>query len=482
MMRRKKNILMAALMMATCLISCTENGVRIKGAIEMQSPNEETHISILIRNPLINDTCHFTVSPEGTFDQTLPIKEERELYLMVNGRYIAKLLAEEGDFIELTWQSHNPSETLEFADPARKREQELEKLLNKNFSDRLHSLASLSPRPDQPYDTTLIDGIEKYVNEYRQAIEDFEQEHGALPHKRAFLINGYFNALAIAGYSPEAIEHLKLRGLRSGLPEDTVAGKAAYEVMPARDLAHIGFREFLWKWTHYTSRKQTGPADSLNTIYKRYFERMDTTFHLVQNREIAEWVLAYRGQFAKFELQLNEALTYLRHLDKNLSYPWTKEYVKRLISQLNPFQSGIKAPEFRMTDEEGKAYTLADFHGKYLYIGFWSRTCRVCHKEFKNIAALREKYQSYDDRLAYVFAYVGKEDDKKWSQHIDQYGSRQGINLRTTEQDQKAYDITGFPTYILIDPNGKIVEYNTARPSKLLQEGENVLDKALGIR
>ena len=479
MMKRKSVLWAALLMAAVSLLSCTEEGVTILGMVEDMEKEKDTPICFLTRNPLTTDTCYVTLTAEGTFEQRLPIKERRELYLMVNKKIVARFLVERGDIVDLSWKGYSPSTTIRFADPARERERMLSELLTERFNPKWNALSEKISRATPPYDAILLDDIEKYADEYRQTIEEFEQEHGVLPHKEAFLVDGYFNALGPVQYSLEAIEQLKQRGLRSGLPEDTVTGKAAYEVLPARYLAHRAYRSFLWNWTNLYVRKLTGPADSVTSLYERFIERMDTTFRIMQDRETAEWALAYRAPFTEFDLAQNEALSYLNHLKNELTFSWAKEYVQQTIDKLTPYQAGKQAPDFLLVDESGKEYTLADFRGKYLYIGFWSRGCRVCHREFKHIPALREKYRAFDDRLAYAFVYLGEEEDEVWLKSIEKHGSRQGINLRAAKRDDNVYNITGFPTYILIGPDGKMVEHHTARPSELLQTGENVLDKAL---
>jgi hypothetical protein len=54
-----------------------------------------------------------------------------------------------------------------------------------------------------------------------------------------------------------------------------------------------------------------------------------------------------------------------------------------------------------------------------------------------------------------------------------------GYNLALPENYKGAYDIGVFPTYILIDPDGNVIEYNTSRPSELLKEDNNILDRIL---
>ena len=41
--------------------------------------------------------------------------------------------------------------------------------------------------------------------------------------------------------------------------------------------------------------------------------------------------------------------------------------------------------------------------------------------------------------------------------------------LDRTESDP-CYEVSVLPTYILIDPEGRIVQFNTARPSEIIQK------------
>ena len=94
MMKRKSVLWAALLMAAVSLLSCTEEGVTIKGMVEDMEKEKDTPICFLTRNPLTTDTCYVTLTAEGTFEQRLPIKERRELYLMVNKKIVARFLVD----------------------------------------------------------------------------------------------------------------------------------------------------------------------------------------------------------------------------------------------------------------------------------------------------------------------------------------------------------------------------------------------------
>ena len=139
---------------------------------------------------------------------------------------------------------------------------------------------------------------------------------------------------------------------------------------------------------------------------------------------------------------------------------------------------GSTAPEFTLQDLAGKKFSLSDFRGKVVYIDFWSMGCGPCMYEFKNHAPqLKEHYKDKDVVFLNLMAYTRNKDF--WKKMIEEYRIG-GVNAMDTQGEEvcKAYHVNSFPTYVLIGKDGKIVQYNTCRPS----EGERLkelIDKAL---
>lgn len=139
---------------------------------------------------------------------------------------------------------------------------------------------------------------------------------------------------------------------------------------------------------------------------------------------------------------------------------------------------GSTAPEFTLQDLAGKKFSLSDFRGKVVYIDFWSMGCGPCMYEFKNHAPqLKEHYKDKDVVFLNLMAYTRNKDF--WKKMIEEYRIG-GVNAMDTQGEEvcKAYHVNSFPTYVLVGKDGKIVQYNTYRPS----EGERLkglIDKAL---
>ena len=116
---------------------------------------------------------------------------------------------------------------------------------------------------------------------------------------------------------------------------------------------------------------------------------------------------------------------------------------------------GVQAPDFKLRNLDGKYMTLASFKGKYVLLDFWGTWCGWC---IKGIPDMKEYYAKYKDRIEFV-GIDCRDTEEKWKEGVAKHelpwtnlynGDGQGIVI--------AYGVQGYPTKIIIDPEGKIVE------------------------
>ncbi|AIZ64023.1 hypothetical protein PK28_10555 [Hymenobacter sp. DG25B] len=119
---------------------------------------------------------------------------------------------------------------------------------------------------------------------------------------------------------------------------------------------------------------------------------------------------------------------------------------------------GTKAPAFTLPDIQGRPTTLKSYAGKYVLLDFWGHWCNPCIRSFPALKALHLEYP----RLALVgIAAEHAQDKALWIQAIRGNGVNwtQLCNLDGDEgQVMKDYSIMGFPTYVLLDRQGNILE------------------------
>ena len=116
---------------------------------------------------------------------------------------------------------------------------------------------------------------------------------------------------------------------------------------------------------------------------------------------------------------------------------------------------GMQAPDFKLKDLNGEEKTLASFKGKYLVVEFWGTWCPWC---IKGLPMMRTYYEKYKSQVEFA-SICCRDTDEAWRRCIEKYDMRwtQLFNGNGTEV-QEAYRILGYPSKIIIDKDGKIVD------------------------
>ncbi|MDE7409218.1 MAG: TlpA family protein disulfide reductase [Muribaculaceae bacterium] len=115
----------------------------------------------------------------------------------------------------------------------------------------------------------------------------------------------------------------------------------------------------------------------------------------------------------------------------------------------------IEAPGFTLPDLAGKKVSLSDFRGKWVVLDFWGSWCGWCVKGFP---ALKEAYKKYGDSLV-IIGIDCNESEADWREGVKKH-ELPWINVYNGNDQAlyEAYQITGFPTKAIINPEGKLVD------------------------
>lgn len=118
----------------------------------------------------------------------------------------------------------------------------------------------------------------------------------------------------------------------------------------------------------------------------------------------------------------------------------------------------ITAPGFTLPDLNGKKVSLSDFKGRWVVLDFWGSWCGWCVKGFP---ALKEAYAKYGDKIV-VIGIDCNESEADWRAGVKKY-ELPWINLYNGDNRElyTAYNIEGFPTKAIINPEGKLVDLTT---------------------
>jgi thiol-disulfide isomerase/thioredoxin len=140
--------------------------------------------------------------------------------------------------------------------------------------------------------------------------------------------------------------------------------------------------------------------------------------------------------------------------------------------------AGQSIPDIAFPTIDGKEHLLSEFRGKYIWLDFWGVWCPDCHQDLPNLKHLYKTYGqnpdfkmislSIDDEPATWKDYIAK-NDMKWMQGI--------LGPRDDAWQAKLFEVTSYPTYWLIGPDGKVIGN-----SYLCDDLEPLLAKAMDKR
>lgn len=116
---------------------------------------------------------------------------------------------------------------------------------------------------------------------------------------------------------------------------------------------------------------------------------------------------------------------------------------------------GVQVPDFSLNDIHGKPFSFSSLRGKYVVIDFWGSWCHWCIGGFPK---MKEYYKKYQGKFEILGVDCNDTEDE-WKKAVAEqqlpwlhvYCPRENSLL-------KDFAIQGFPTKIIVDPEGKIVK------------------------
>lgn len=119
---------------------------------------------------------------------------------------------------------------------------------------------------------------------------------------------------------------------------------------------------------------------------------------------------------------------------------------------------GKHAPDFTLSDINGKQHKLSDYRGKNVMLIFWAPWCSPCIKEIPNLIELR-KTTSKDNLAMLAISYIGPRNSTETVKRF--LAANPVINYTVISTSVKnmprPYNlVNSIPSSFFIDPDGKI--------------------------
>ncbi len=168
------------------------------------------------------------------------------------------------------------------------------------------------------------------------------------------------------------------------------------------------------------------------------------------------WLLS--DMMIRSQISNEDAIDVFRKLDKNLNHITYYKEVDARVKGILSTRKGDAAPAIESVNTpDGKPFSLASLKGKYVIIDFWGTWCVPC---IQGMPRMKEYLDKYKGKLEIVG--VAKESDRgeRWRKFLNEKPAFAWHHVLNTTKDDHVlkYNVAGYPTKIIVDPSGIIVD------------------------
>lgn len=147
-------------------------------------------------------------------------------------------------------------------------------------------------------------------------------------------------------------------------------------------------------------------------------------------------------------------------------YKYLTVYLKEQAKERNNLLTrGTTSPNFYLPDELDSLITLRQFKGQIVFLSFWFVGCKGCIMEFPFENKLVEYFK---DKPVKIISICTRSPREKWLKMVKQYNLKTVnvfANQSWTNKLEETFGINVYPHYVMIGPDGHILENFTTRPS-----------------
>ncbi|MDN3665856.1 TlpA family protein disulfide reductase [Algibacter miyuki] len=440
----------ALLLLTLCLTSCkekkqTKDYILLSGTI-LNSPSKEFRLGGKGGSNII------TIAEDGTFSDTITSGTGR--YIFFDPRSRADLYLTNGGEYNLTADGKNFKNTVKLAGTDPDASNYLMTKINNIIKVRgdYAEFNSLNESDFRAKEKMIKESLLAYLDSFANIPKEFvEAEREELYNYHLLTLIKYENSHKRYTENPDfKVSESFLEELKKVdyLNEEAYRGRASYTKLV----------------NEHFNRKA-------NQLAKN--EEIDA--HLAKLKVFG----AIPNDFIKNDLLMSAAkggITYTNNLEEyyntyiSVSTSTTNnKNITEKYEALKKLSKGAMSPTFTdYVNHAGGTSSLSDFAGKYVYIDVWATWCGPCLAEVPALQKVEKQY--HGKNIEFVSLSIDTENKRDAWRKMVTDKSLGGVQL-IADKDWKsdfvtAYQISGIPRFILIDPDGKIVSSNAPRPSK----------------
>ncbi len=191
-----------------------------------------------------------------------------------------------------------------------------------------------------------------------------------------------------------------------------------------------------------------------------------SNYDLCYNQEFRNYFLFINlyNEFYRTPILKNNIIDVLYSAKNYIKNENTLKAVNNFLNNSSNLIAGNTVLDFRLPDNETYMHGLSDFRGKFIYLGFFSTESYSCKKDILLIKSLAEK-NSKMLKVILVFKENNTSQIKKFLKNTD----LKNVTILHSDDGGKViedYNVRAFPTYYLINPEGRLSLISAPGPSE----------------
>ncbi|MEN8187336.1 MAG: TlpA disulfide reductase family protein [Bacteroidota bacterium] len=401
-----------------------------------------------------NSVKDISVEEGGIFTDTIPgIKQGPYMFKYANE--YSDIYLKPGDNLNLTLDSKEFDETIKYSGNGSAENNYLAQVsLNQEKLGKLRQYQYLGTLEEEDF-VKKMDSIKQLQTDFLNSQEGLDptfkkQQEAEILYKRIYYLGNF-----------EAFKNYVNKDSGFKVSENYPKYEEGLNLEDEKIIDVRFYKEYLKKYYSLKSAEIT-KSDSINP---------ETAYLTIVSSEVKSSVIKEALLYGDAKYGISYTNDLQAYYDVFMANSTDEEHKKEITEKYNKLMKLSKgAPSPKFTDYEnyaGGTTSLDDLKGKYVYIDVWATWCGPCKRE---IPSLKEVTKNYEGKnIAFVSMSVDKKKDyDKWRKMVEEK-ELDGYQLfapNDWESDFVSdYEIMGIPRFILIDPEGNIVNANAPRPS-----------------
>lgn len=383
------------------------------------------------------------VNAQNKFELSLNLSEP-VIGILKYGKEKVNVYLEPGDLMQIKFSGNNFLQSLQFAGKGAAHNNYLKNRDSKFFHQEKEARKQAESMKENHY-STLLEKVRmdkndflqtsKYVNQFSEKFKVFAQAD--IDYWFAYMKLNYPWEFGFANDLDGAMK----------MPKSYFNFLQQLPASVEGALPNANYVYFLDQFFEYQSEQIENKELTSDQLIEKYLSGEPAAYLKAKKLSIA----CKRGKAKKEGENIKSFI-------ENNSYQTYNDVLRLVYNEAKGLQVGMDAPDFTLSDIEGKEVKLSELKGKVIYLDFWATWCSPCLMQMKNSKSWKSKF----NKKEVVFLYLSLDKNKSaWESYVKN-NDIQGIHLIASGGDvyksqiAKLYKVKKLPAYFLIDKNGKI--------------------------